>query len=86
MTTEIQTLPGETLAIGITPPSEGQIKPIEISSQTMLANFDRISHLLSKKELRTPRRASITGAELKRIAKSCQPPQEWFEGEDERPF
>ena len=86
MTTESQTLPGDTTTIGIKPPEQGMIQPVTHSFSTVLADFWKVSHLLSNKELRPPRRSGPSGAELKKIAKSHPPDPEWYEGEDDRPF
>lgn len=86
MTTDVQTLPGETTVIGFVPPQSGLIAETECSSQTILADFDKVSHLLSQREPRRPRASALSAEELKRIAQKHQPPQEWYEGEEERPF
>lgn len=81
-----QTLPGETKNIGIPLPSQGMIHHVVLSSSTILAEFSKVSHLLSERELRRPRRCAPAGQALKLIARKNPPPAEWFEGEEERPF
>ncbi len=86
MTTESQTLPGPATTIGLEPPSPGMVQQIAFSSSTILADFWKVHHLLSTKELRRPRRSNLSGSELKERAKIHPPDPEWYEGEDERPF
>jgi hypothetical protein len=60
------------------------------SAITFLAAFDKIKDKLSAHPLRRPPRSSplpqVTVERLKRLAQTHRPPEEWFEGEDERPF
>ncbi|MEX2288311.1 MAG: hypothetical protein WD648_14545 [Planctomycetaceae bacterium] len=86
MATETKTLPGRTTEIGLENPKSGMIPELSLAFDTLMADFRKISHLLSNKELRRPRTAYPTGAELRRMAKKNPPPPEWYEGEEERPF
>jgi len=86
MTTDTQTLPGQATTIGLESPREGMIQMETFSYSTMNAEFWKVAHILSAEELRRPRTASFTGAELKDIAQRNPPSPEWYEGEDERPF
>jgi hypothetical protein len=86
MTTEMKTIAAETTTIGIEPPKTGIIRAQAITSSTLIADFAKISHLLSQKVLRRPRAAPLTAEEIRRSAQQNPPPPEWYEGEDERPF
>ena len=86
MTTKSKTLPGPTTAIGLPSPKQGMVLSISVSSNTILADFWKVSHLLSNRKLRKPRKGSPSASELKKIAEQNPPPPEWYEGEEERPF
>jgi hypothetical protein len=87
MTTDVQTIAAPQTNIGIEQPKRGVIPAITPAAQTIIAEFSKISHLLSDKVLRRPRTFSNpTSDELRQIAKDNPPPPEWYEGEAERPF
>jgi hypothetical protein len=86
MTTEMKTIAAETATIGIAPARTGIVRAPAVTSQTVIADFSKISHLLSNRELRRPRTGWPSAAELKRIAAKNPPPPEWYEGEEECPF
>jgi hypothetical protein len=86
MTTEIKTIAAETTTIGIELPKTGMVRAPAVTSYTLIADFAKISHLLSSKILRRPRTSGPTRDELKRLAKKYPPPPEWYEGEQECPF
>jgi hypothetical protein len=86
MKTESQTLPGPATSFGLTPPKQGMVEEVSFSSSTIIADFWKVSHLLSQRELRRPRKGDISGSFLKEAARRNPPPAEWYEGEDERPF
>ena len=89
MTTDVQTVAGRSKTIGIEPierPKRGVIPVVPVAARTMIAEFSKISHLLSDKVLRRPRTSGPSQAELKRMAEKNPPPPEWYEGEAERPF
>jgi hypothetical protein len=64
----------------------GIVRAPAVTSQTVIAEFSKISHLLCDRELRRPRTMGPTRDGLKRMAEKNPPPPEWFEGEGERPF
>jgi len=86
MTTEMKTIAAETKTIGIEPAKTGIIRVPAVTSSTLIIDFAKISHLLSKKVLRRPRAAPLSAEEVRRSAEQNPPPPEWYEGEDERPF
>lgn len=60
------------------------------SSFTCSATFSMVRELLSDRPLERPVRLrplrEVTNQELKQLAETHRPPQEWFEGEAESPF
>jgi hypothetical protein len=85
-TIQSDTLPAPKVEVGLSGPEVGVIVPTSAVFQTIIADFSRISHLLSARELRRPRSMQPSQAELKRMAEKNPPPPEWHEGEAERPF
>ena len=61
-----------------------------VSSGTFAPEFQGVKAVLSSHPLRRPNRtaplAALTNEDLKRIARSNPPPEEWFEGESVCPF
>lgn len=87
MSNNAVTIPCETTVLEVLVPLSHAVGR---SEATFSANFELIKHTLSEKPLRRPGRThplrTICNAELKNLAKRHQPPSEWFEGEEERPF
>ena len=94
MTSTIVTKPGSVHVEKTTLPlSRGQGSPrvqTHLATGTFICEFESVKNLLSGKPLRRPSRLhpipTVTNAALRKAAAKNQPPAEWFEGEDERPF
>ena len=61
------------------------------SQGTFVADLDHVKCDLSSRPLHRPNTrlrpmTAISNAELKQLAATHQPPQEWFEGESDKPF
>jgi len=63
---------------------------LKFSQASIAATFDKVKKYLSSNPLRRPNRAhplvGPSNLELLKLAKTHQPPAEWHEGEEERPF
>jgi hypothetical protein len=89
MTTEIVTEPGSAVVMKQHTDNvrREQVHP---ATGTFTARFEVVKNLLSDKPLQRPARLRplphISNEMLRDAAKRYQPPVEWFEGEEDRPF
>ena len=84
--------------MSVTLPNRGEMVKIKqahqkgatLSAATFIAAFDAVQNWLSSKPLERPLRLRplqpLTGNEFKSLAKTHQPPQEWFAQDEDCPF
>ena len=74
----------------ITIAAESMVLQYRIAHPSGLVSFSVVRGLLSDRPLERPERLrplrELTNRELKQLAETHRPPQEWFEGEAESPF